>query len=231
MPEEIIRRLFLCRHGQSDDNEKKVCSGGESDSPLSPSGRIQAERLGKALNHYYKFCGEFIVSSSIRRAEETADIVSKNLKTNPIKIALDGLKELDVGEWAGKNPEEVEKLFPGQYKEWRSGPLGSDFCFPGGESLETFRKRILTSFRTVKDLWLKDRHQANSDLIIISHGGTNSIILMEFLNLNAGLETFRVIRQSNACVNIICFLENSIWRPDTDVFLINSTHHLNIPCL
>lgn len=224
MPEEIVRRLFLCRHGQSEDNEKRVYAGGESDSPLSQTGKIQAELLGKALNHYYKFCGEIIATSNIGRAKETADIVSKHLKARPRKMAIDGLKELNIGEWAGKTSKEVEKLFPSQHKEWRFGPLKPDFRFPKGDSLEVFRKRILKSFIIIKDLWL---HQENNDLIIIGHGGTNSVILMEFLG--AKLETFRIIRQSNACVNIICFLENSIWRPDTDVLLVNSTHHLDMP--
>jgi broad specificity phosphatase PhoE len=135
---------------------------------------------------------------------------------------------MELGEWCGKNSEEIQRFFPKEHEEWQRGNFGPDFRFPGGESIEEVAKRIWNCFDIIKKLWLNDKDEASSDLIIVAHGGTNMIILTEIMKAEIIVWGFRSLKQDNTCVNIIGFREKGGWRPETEILLINSTHHLDM---
>lgn len=226
MAEERVRRLFLCRHGKSEDNEKGVYCGGVNESPLSETGKKQAIFLGRALKDYYGFQGKLIISSPRERARKTAEIISQTFYPSLFVITAENLREIDGGDWEGKSHEEVRRLYPKKCKEWYNGFLKPDFRFPGGESMEEARKRIKNSFKMIKRIWL-NTDESNNDIIIVAHSGTNIIILTEIMASEIKTHGFRIFRQDNACINIIGFCKKTIWRPKIEIILINSTHHLN----
>ena len=225
---EKIKRLFLCRHGETEANIRKIYCGGNRESPLTNNGKLQAALLGKALKNYYEFRGKLIIASSKERAKETAKIISHHLNPRPATIILEGLSEIDIGGWCGKTSEEIEKLFPEKYKEWASGFTGLDFVFPGGGSIKESRERILKCFNVIKTIWLNNKDENNNDIIVVAHGGTNMIILSEILKLEMTTCDIRTITQNNTCVNIINYCKNGAWRSKIQVALINSTHHLDM---
>jgi probable phosphoglycerate mutase len=227
MAEEKIRRLFLCRHGETEANVQKIYCGGNRESPLNENGKNQAMLLGKTLKNYYKFQGKFIFSSARQRTQKTADIISKQFKPKLNKINMEGLRELELGEWCGKTAEEIMKIWPKEYEIWLKAQLSPDFRFPGGESIKEATERIEKCFNLIKDvwLWLDFEDESNNDLIIVAHGGVNIIILMKILGIEKCI--IRAIRQDNACVNIIGFREKNIWRPPEQIILVNATHHLS----
>lgn len=226
MAEEKVRRIFLCRHGQTEANEKGLYCGGEHDSPLTEKGKKQVECLGKALNGYYKFSGTVIIASKLGRAIETAIIIARCLQIEPLISQWEDFRELNLGYWCGKTAEENEKLFPKEYEEWRKNFLKLSFRFPGGESIMEARKRMISSFKKVLNIWLSKENC--DDIIIAAHGGTNIIILSEILKIKLNVFVYRAMRQNNACLNIINYCETRRWRPKFQVVLVNSTHHLDI---
>ncbi len=228
MADEKIRRIFLCRHGKTEANEQRIYCGGKSESPLNKEGKNQAGLLGKALANYYNFNGKMLITSARKRAIETGKIISRYLKPKPTLLSLEGLRELELGEWCGKNADEIKKLFPKEHEEWQTGNFGPDFRFPGGESLGKAQIRIVLCFNLVKKLWLNNQRYDNSDLIIVAHGGVNMIILMEILSAEIKTYGFRTIKQDNTCLNIIGFRKKNNWRPSQEIILTNSTHHLDM---
>lgn len=73
--------IYLMRHGK--DNEDYI--GGWSEIPLTKEGILEVTETAQFLNNSEKITIDKIISSSIKRAIQTADIVSlysvlKNLK-------------------------------------------------------------------------------------------------------------------------------------------------------
>lgn len=90
-------KLFLIRHGQTDWNLKEKIQG-SCDIELNDAGIKQAEELSsKVSKEGYKFSK--IYSSPQRRAVKTAEILSQ--ATNVNFIILEGLEEINLGEWEG----------------------------------------------------------------------------------------------------------------------------------
>jgi muramoyltetrapeptide carboxypeptidase LdcA involved in peptidoglycan recycling len=90
-------KLFLIRHGQTDWNIKGKIQG-SCDIKLNVTGIKQAEELSnKILENKYKFSK--IYSSPQRRAVKTAEILSK--AANVEYISIEGLEEINLGEWEG----------------------------------------------------------------------------------------------------------------------------------
>lgn len=69
-----MKKIYLVRHGESGGNASGVYQN--ADTPLTEKGRAQAEFIASRCE---KFAIDFIVSSSMKRAVETAEIVNKKL--------------------------------------------------------------------------------------------------------------------------------------------------------
>ena len=73
-------RLFLCRHGETENNRLKKIQGARVDPPLNDSGRRQAVRLGESFSALKKSGASvvptIVLHSTLQRARETAAILS-----------------------------------------------------------------------------------------------------------------------------------------------------------
>jgi broad specificity phosphatase PhoE len=73
-------RLFLCRHGQTENNRLRLVQGARVDPPLNDTGRRQAIRLGESLSTLKQSGASnfptIAMHSKLQRARETATIVS-----------------------------------------------------------------------------------------------------------------------------------------------------------
>ena len=81
IPKDCIR-VFLCRHGQTENNRLRLVQGARVDPPLNDTGRRQAVRLGECLfSLKEQMAGDFdfptiVMHSKLQRARETATILS-----------------------------------------------------------------------------------------------------------------------------------------------------------
>jgi len=150
--------LTLVRHGQVDLNKTDMVNGGNIDSVLNETGRGQVQALAKKLKKR-KF--DVIVSSDLKRAVETADILSKELKT-PHVARWKELRERDTGEWTGKPVKDFVTTLP---NGTTASPALHPGTPPGGESLETFLKRLDTALLRVRTEYPGKR------VLLVCHSG------------------------------------------------------------
>ncbi|MGB3686519.1 MAG: histidine phosphatase family protein [Ornithinimicrobium sp.] len=107
--------LLIVRHGQTEHNASGIYQG-HTNTELSERGLRQAEvAAGKlALRRPIR-----IVSSDLFRALSTADAL--RVKTGVDVEIEPGLREIDVGTWAGLKHAEVEKRYPVESGAIRAG--------------------------------------------------------------------------------------------------------------
>ncbi len=102
--------LFI-RHGESDINVRGILSDSTENNNLTEKGIKQVKRTGEQLKSL-KFDG--IVSSPVRRAYETAKIISNHVNLDIIKD--DRLREINLGKANGHNINEfIEELYPNSH--------------------------------------------------------------------------------------------------------------------
>ena len=111
--------VYLARHGESDWNAADRFQG-HSDRPLTARGRLQAEALAVEIAEIATLAA--IYSSPLRRALDTAAAVGAVTGLEP--VALEGLREVDVGAWAGLSRSEVARRFPNDLQRWLDGGEG-----------------------------------------------------------------------------------------------------------
>jgi len=186
-----LSRIWLIRHGEPETDAQGRCYG-RLDWGLSDRGKVQAQMAAQVLS------GEplaAIYSSPRRRARQSAEFLGK-AKGLAVEI-LDGLCEIDFGDFEGLTYEEIEKQYPERYQRWMTRP--TETHFPGGESFAQMQTRVIAT--TSK---LCERHKGES-IAIISHGGVNRIILAEAL----GMPPTRIFRiaQRYAGLNLVIYYE------------------------
>ncbi len=159
-----MTRLYIIRHGETLWNTQKRMQG-HLDSPLTDTGKRQAQLLSKALEGV-EF--EAIYSSSSGRTLQTAHIVAGK-RDIPI-IPMDILREINLGEWEGKVFIEVEKNDPEQYENfWKSPHL---YIPAGGEEFADIKKRIGDILQT-----LIKRHDGKN-IMLVTHTVSLKTIMM-----------------------------------------------------
>lgn len=189
--------IFLLRHGET-DGPKKVYKG-HIDVPLSNNGIEQIEKVSetlKKLQKKYELNRKIILSSPLKRALKTAEILSKSLAIEFKK--LDILKERSFGKWEGMTIDEIISAYPEDFERWRQNP--AKFSPPDGEST------LDVSVRAKKAIEEIIKGYKGYQIFITAHGGINRVILCNILNIP--LENIFRIEQDFACLNIIEFYES-----------------------
>lgn len=133
-------RLYLCRHGETENNRLNIIQGARVDPPINEKGIQQATLLGLALSQANPF-PSLVLHSPLLRAKETAQRVteqlraSKNGQYHPITTrVLNDLAEVDFGSMAEGAPvSQYRSEMISLYTAWAFGNL--DARMPsGGES-------------------------------------------------------------------------------------------------
>ncbi len=138
--------VAFIRHGQTDWNREGRLQG-SSDIPLNDTGREQARDVERMLEQW---TWDAVVSSPLRRARETAQIVADGLGL-PLGPAYDDLVERDYGPLEGLPDTEVIARWP-------------DRDYPGAEPLDSVVERCL------RGLDLIDADYPGQNVVIVCHG-------------------------------------------------------------
>ena len=130
-------RLLALRHGATAYTLEKRFSGSGGDDPgLSDLGRAQVELAADLLSAELPV--DVVLTSPLRRARETADLVAHRLGDLVVKVE-DDLREMAFGEWDGLTFEEVKFRWPDELASWLAEPTVAP---PGGEPLESVARRV-----------------------------------------------------------------------------------------
>ena len=156
-------KLYLGRHGQTDDNVSPVRFQGQRDTSLNSLGRKQAIQLADVC---VGLGIESIFTSQLKRASDTAATIAEKLQ---LQVTVDDrLAEGWRGRWEGRLFDEVRKSEPDEFAAWMS--LANEFRFPEGESLIDHRDRSLSA---IKDIVAQGKRS-----LVVAHGGTIRFILL-----------------------------------------------------
>jgi len=184
--------LYIIRHGESIWNNANKIQG-NSDPGLSKLGMLQARLLAK---RFADIKVDKIYSSPLSRSYQTARAISKALKLKIVK--REGLKEIGLGEWENRTPEEIDRLYNNKYQRWLEvGP--TKVKIPGAEGIASFRRRV---DRVFADIIKENRDKDN--IAVVTHGG----VIASFLARLICADFDRLILKlhlPNTCVTLVSF--------------------------
>ena len=181
--------IIFLRHGQAENNTKKILAGRSPGVNLTETGIEQAEQSGRMLK---KLNISAIYSSSIDRAKQTADIVGKHCD---LEVVIDDrLIELDMGKFTKMPYDEIFAKHGNVFLKFYEG--SEEVSENGVETFSQVQKRI---FEMVD--FVIDKHK-NENVVLVTHmdpikamiGKTLSLkpeILFELIIANASLNIFK----------------------------------------
>jgi probable phosphoglycerate mutase len=153
--------LMLVRHGETPANLEGIWHG-SIDSPLTPRGLLQAERVAAHVSDRFPDVAA-VYASHLQRARRTALAIAEATR---LSVRVDaGLGEYHLGTWEGKTYRELfrqERLL----ECIRDDP---DFAPHGGESPRQVAERISGALRRIADAHRGQR------VVVVTHGGALSI--------------------------------------------------------
>ena len=180
--------IIFLRHGQAENNVKRILAGRTDGVHLTQTGIEQAERIAKYLN---PLDISAIYSSPIERAKNTAEIVAEN---NSLDYQLDDrLTEIDMGKFTLMNYDDMFAKYGNVFlKFYENDPVIAE------HKVETFpnvRKRVLD----IVDYVIK-KH-GNQNVVLVTHMDPIKSILSVVMDLKP--KTLFELVIANASLTII----------------------------
>ena len=181
--------IIFLRHGQAENNTKKILAGRTPGINLTEQGQEQAEQAGemiKSLNI------SAIYSSPIDRAMQTAEIVGKHCNLKP--ISDDRLIELDMGKFTNVPYDEIFTSHGNVFMKFYNGEL--EIAHNGVETFADVKKRVASIVEEVIE-----KHP-DENVVLVTHmdpikAMLSTIVdlsptnLFELIIANASLNLFR----------------------------------------
>ena len=154
-------KFYIIRHGQTNWNKKGKIQG-KTDIELNEEGIEQAKKARKILE---KYPIDVIVSSPLKRARKTAEIINEAKK---VPIIFDkAIEERGFGEFEGKVGKEI------QDEIWNSEILDNynlNKQYKGVESIQDLCNRVWGLFDELK------QEYEDKNILIVTHGGVTRAI-------------------------------------------------------
>ena len=171
--------IIFLRHGQAENNTKRILAGRTEGVPLTKIGIEQAEQIGKYLK---PIDISAIYSSPIERANNTAKIVAES---NSIDYKLDErLTELDMGKFTRMPYDEIFAKHGNVFlKFYSDDPIISE------HNVETFphvQKRVMDML----DYTIKKHDQEN--VLLVTHMDPIKSVIAKVMDLKP-LSLFELI--------------------------------------
>jgi probable phosphoglycerate mutase len=191
--------LILIRHGETAWNRERRMQG-QTDTPLSDTGRAQADAVGRRLARH-PFAA--LYSSDLSRAWETAAAIARaHVQGHDIRREP-ALRERTFGVFEGLTYDEMAQRYPDEHA--RFSARDPDYAVPGGESPRQFFERSLACLEAIA------RAHEGESVVVVTHGLVLDTLHRAARNLplqakreapllNASLNTFQ--RSAQAWVEI-----------------------------
>ena len=165
-----MRDLILIRHGEA-EHHVRAMTGGWTDLPLTERGREDAATTARFLAEQSPFAPRSLLTSDLKRASQTAEIISAALGL-PLERSP-SLRELNNGVAAGRTTAEAQAL------ELPRTQPGLDWIpYPEAESWRMLYDRIASLHA---DLEAEGRDAC----VVVSHGNAMTCLINRFLGLTS----------------------------------------------
>jgi broad specificity phosphatase PhoE len=165
-----VTELLLIRHGQSEFNAERRWAGWEHRSPLTGQGEAEAQALADDLASESDI--EWVYTSPLLRARQTAQIIGKALGLTPLELAE--LREVNVGHVGGLTTEEFGANYPEDFARWQDR-TDIGFTWPGGENRCGFFRRTARAMDHIVSMHPDDK------VVVVCHGGVIRAALAHYL--------------------------------------------------
>jgi broad specificity phosphatase PhoE len=159
IPDRLDATLVLVRHGESELIVQRRFQG-RLDTPLSATGRRQAERVAARLARPHdppalpipEGRPLAIVHSPLARAADTAAAIGRAVAAGAegpgvTHVPDERFVEIGQGEWEGRLASEIQATDGERLTAWRSRP--TETWAPGGERLAEVRERVVAGLTDV----------------------------------------------------------------------------------
>jgi broad specificity phosphatase PhoE len=183
------RRIFLCRHGESEDNLKGRIGG---DSVLTEKGQEFAEKLCDFILELRKSERQheddladnlnddsrdrlMVTSSMLRRAMQTAAPLRAVGDDKIHFLATNQLNEISAGKFEGMTYKEIEQQHPDEFRKRSKKKLL--YRYPMGESYVDMINRL--------NPLVLDMERLRYDVLVVCHQGCARALLGYFLGTPA----------------------------------------------
>jgi probable phosphoglycerate mutase len=164
--------LHLVRHGNTVQNtDGGFC--GDIDPPLTERGKLQADRLARAVQ---PFALDAIFCSPKIRARMTAEPIARACGLGV--VIDDGLKELSYGVWEDRKEGDVAATDGDLFEAWRRDP--ALMSPPGGESAFAVVARSMPVLLRILGQYRTGR------VLVVSHKATIRIMVCALLGIPVG---------------------------------------------
>lgn len=164
--------IYLVRHGQTEWNLENRMQG-HQDSPLTAAGRLQAAKLHERLRtvDFAK-----VYASTSPRAIMTAEIISGKKREHIGR--LDGLREINMGLWEGRQVGDIQKEYGEEFDNFFSRP---HLYVPtaGGETYAKLRERAVSAVEAI----LSEAAQSDAQeghILVVTHRMTLRTLMNHF---------------------------------------------------
>jgi broad specificity phosphatase PhoE len=242
-------RVYLCRHGQTENNRLHLFQGTRVNAPINERGRAEATRLGMAFGRLggETTCPRVVMHSRLVRTKQSAQVASLAMNgDNKIHlVSLSSLRSIDYGPNAGgREASEMRAGMAKVYDAWTDGYIDTR-PDGGGDSCREVLKRAASALRTL----VRVADTNGGSVMAISHSTYLRMLLAIVLEMPLGEAATLV--QKNGCVNVIDFSRKEAFLrigsnshmfyktappdfklhvPKGNVIRINETRHLNDIC-
>jgi phosphoserine phosphatase len=202
-----MTRIILVRHGHVDWLMPERFRG-RAELPLSNRGRRQALAAAGYIAASWK--PDAVYTSPLGRCRETGAAIAAPFRLEPQPI--DGLADIDYGEWQGLTRDEAKQTWPDETQLWFRVPHLA--AIPGGETLAVVLSRASAALRDIL------RHHPDQTVVLVGHDSVNRVLLLFTLELP--LSRYWHLRQDPCGINELIFDNGSFV-----VGSINQTQHLS----
>lgn len=201
-----MTKIILVRHGHVEGISPERFRG-RADLMLTPEGRRQAEATARRIHATWNPAA--VYTSPLSRCRATGEAIGNPLGLSP--SPLDGLIDIDYGQWQGLTPDEVRSRWPESLATWYRAPDWA--AIPGGETLQAVLTRTVSTLRGVI------RRHPDDTAVLVGHDSVNRVILLHALALP--LSRYWRLGQHPCAINEIDFSADG-----SVVLSINETFHL-----
>jgi len=150
--------MYLFRHAQTKWNLEKRFQG-QQNSPLSELGVMQSKKMAEALELIKP---DIVVTSTLKRAKETARIALEQWDKTLEVYEMEELKESAFGAWEGMLIDDVMRDYPEEFNQHRKSP--HLFQMEGVERYVDLQTRGLKGLKQIAQKHSGER------VVVVTHG-------------------------------------------------------------
>jgi probable phosphoglycerate mutase len=204
-----MTKIILVRHGHVAGITPERFRG-RADLKLTAEGLRQAAAAACRISATWTPVA--VYASPLGRCQATGEAIGKPYDLAP--NSLDGLIDIDYGQWQGLTTDAVRARWPQELETWYRAPDWA--AIPGGETLQDVLVRTVSALRDVIG-----RHPRDT-IVLVGHDSVNRVILLHALGLP--LSRYWRLEQQPCAISEIDFSGGGFVMRS-----INETHHLAQP--